>query len=168
MNMQNSEVYVGLGGNVGDSISIVKESLQQIQALTQVKNFQVSHFYRTQPESDIPQNEYVNAVCRFDTSFNAKELLAALQKIENSLGKIPKPKNAPRIIDLDILFFGKERWNESDLEIPHPRWKQRLFVLTPLADLVTHIDDGRCAIDIHQLIRSFPSAHRKQVQILSC
>ncbi len=133
-----STVFVALGGNIGDSLQVLNQALTLIRELS-ISDLRVSKFYRTSPVSEIPQNSYVNAVCNFQTQLRPRELFIELEKIEKSLGKIQKLKNEPRSIDLDILFFGEERYNDPDLEIPHPRWKERLFVLIPLNDLVTHI-----------------------------
>ena len=81
------------------------------------------------------QREYLNAVCRFETTLSPFELLDALEMIEKALGKRPKPKEAPRVIDLDLIFYGDCQINSPKLTVPHPRWNQRLFVLAPLAEL---------------------------------
>lgn len=131
------DVYIGLGSNLGDPAGMVAEALRMLEAIT--SDFTASPFYLTSPVSDLPQPDFVNAVCRFKTALSPVELFAELQKIERHLGQSPKPKNAPRLIDLDILFFGQERLLTSVLEIPHPRWKERLFVLRPLADLTSFV-----------------------------
>jgi 2-amino-4-hydroxy-6-hydroxymethyldihydropteridine diphosphokinase len=152
-----TQSYVALGGNIGNAHATMQRAIQCIVSLDTVVDIEVSRFYRTAPESDLPQNSFINAVCRFNTVLTAKELFKQLQQIEISLGKIPKPKNAPRVIDLDLLFYGYERHNEPDLEIPHPRWLKRLFVLIPLLDLTNEIvvpssDDTFSRIDIKSQI----------------
>lgn len=133
-------VYVGLGSNLGDSQSLLNQALQSIGVIQGVQDLAASRFYLTTPVSTISQNHYLNAVCRFNTSLSAKKLLNDLQQIETALGKtIAMEKNSPRFIDLDILLFGLETHHEKGLEIPHPRWTQRLFVLVPLLDLATEL-----------------------------
>src|SRR5690606_9206171 len=102
------------------------------------ENLECSKFYITAAVSDIPQKDFLNAVCRFLTSLGPIEIFKELEKIEILLGKIPKDKNAPRIIDLDLLFYGNKVFYDPilNLTIPHPRWKERSFVLEPLAELV--------------------------------
>lgn len=139
MSQAENIVYLGLGGNIGDTSSIFNHTLSLISDLPGVKNLEASSFYKTAPVSDIPQPDYLNAVCRFKTRLNARQLLGLLQTIEKSQGKFPKPKNVPRIIDIDILFFGTESHASPDLEIPHPRWSERLFVVVPLLDLTSSI-----------------------------
>ncbi|HEV8051094.1 MAG TPA: 2-amino-4-hydroxy-6-hydroxymethyldihydropteridine diphosphokinase [Parachlamydiaceae bacterium] len=132
-------VYLGLGGNIGDSLSVLQHTLSLLTDLPDIQAVEASSFYVTTPVSDIPQADYLNAVCRFKTSLNIRQLLVLLQEIEKSQGKVSKPTNAPRIIDIDILFFGTESHSAPDLEIPHPRWHERLFVVIPLLDLAKTI-----------------------------
>lgn len=134
-----TRVYVALGGNVGETALIFLQALKMLRDHPNVRDLEVSSFHRTVAVSDIPQNDFLNAVCRFQTSMSAPELLRELQAIETALGKEPKAKHAPRALDLDILFFGQERHSSSDLEIPHPQWQERPFVLIPLAELVTEL-----------------------------
>lgn len=139
MSQAENVVYLGIGGNIGDTLSVLKHTLALISSLPGLKDFEVSSFYKTAPVSDIPQPDYLNAACRFKTELNARQLMGLLQAIEKSQGKFPKPKNVPRIVDIDILFFGIESHAAPDLEIPHPRWSERLFVVIPLLDLTSSI-----------------------------
>lgn len=155
------EVYLGLGGNIGDSAAILQTALQHIQNLN-ISDMRTSRFYQTKPISDIDQRWYVNAACRFMTSMGARELLNKLQHIEIALGKTLKPKNAPRVIDIDLLFFGTEGYNDNDCEVPHPRWKERLFVIMPLLDLTESInlpglnyDDSVKQVKLKELLQTF-------------
>lgn len=172
--MSLSEVYVGLGGNIGDSCTILKQAVQHLALLPSIEDLEVSRYYSTTPVSSIPQAPYVNAVCRFKTKLTPRELLFQLQKIETNLGKKEKRKEAPRIIDLDILFYGQEVCNDWDLKIPHPHWKERLFVLAPLADLVSHLmipDSSTCPrlklFDVKEYLQAFPNIHQEKVTPLS-
>lgn len=133
-------VYVTLGGNIGDTYSVLQLALTKIRTHPSIRELHISHFYRTSPVDVFSQDPFINAVCRFETSLTPKELLESLENIELELGKVPKPKNASRIIDLDILFYGDLRIDESRLTIPHPRWRERLFVLIPLTDLAKQYD----------------------------
>lgn len=163
-------VYIGLGGNIGDTLSTILLALKKIEQLPKVYNLRASRIYRTTPVSNIPQDPYLNAVCCFQTTFSANELMQQLQLIEASIGKKPKAKNEPRIIDLDILLFGLEQHNNQDLIIPHPHWQERLFVLKPLSDLVTEIEvpdtyspGGIRIIDVQDLLANFPNNNNELV-----
>lgn len=162
--------YISLGGNIGDSASILENAISRIKMINGVHGVKQSRFYRTTPVSDIPQNDYVNAICSFNSTLGAKVLLKELQNIETSLGKIRKEKNAPRAIDLDILFFGEESYNEPELIIPHPRWHERLFVLVPLSDITKVImmpgPLGAKSINIGEYLKTFANPNNEVVTLL--
>ena len=162
------EVYVGMGGNIGDSYSILEKALNEMAACPDISALTCSSFYSTKPVSDIPQNDYINAVCRFHTSLSASQTLSLLQMIERKLGKKEKPKNMPRLIDLDILFFDNEFHDTAELAIPHPAWQSRLFVLVPLAELTKQLNlsfspSCRKQVSIPALINSFSIEEKKSV-----
>jgi 2-amino-4-hydroxy-6-hydroxymethyldihydropteridine diphosphokinase len=169
--MHLHNVFIGLGGNIGYSVAVINSALLHIAALPGVQDLKMSSFYRTAPVSDLPQADYVNAVCNFKTTMNPEELFKHLEKIEILHGKAAKPKNAPRILDIDLLFFDSIRYTSDNLEIPHPRWKERLFVLIPLYDLTTTITvpdsagDGQ-TIDLNQLIRNFRPDEIQTISLL--
>jgi 2-amino-4-hydroxy-6-hydroxymethyldihydropteridine diphosphokinase len=174
--MYRKKVYLGLGSNIGDSVDTVWHACQAIEAIDHVYDFVVSRLYQTAPVSDIPQPDYINAVCRFDTDFAVIELWERLQAIEKMLGKIDKAKNAPRVIDIDILFYGSDSYDNAGLQIPHPRWKERLFVLVPLCDLepLINVPIQSCAdkqnvleIDLKAMILQFPPREMEK-QCIKC
>ncbi|MCB1213779.1 MAG: 2-amino-4-hydroxy-6-hydroxymethyldihydropteridine diphosphokinase, partial [Chlamydiia bacterium] len=80
-----------------------------------------------------------NAVVAFSTSLAPQELFQLTSRIEKKLGKFSKPKTHPRTIDLDILFYGREQISSDLLQIPHPRWSERLFVVDPLMQLTPSV-----------------------------
>lgn len=168
------QVYLGLGGNIGDSLSILKHALKSINAMDQVRSVKVSCFYQTTPVSDIEQGLFVNAVCSLETSLGPKHLFQELERIERELGKRPKSKNEARKIDIDLLFYGTERYSDEGLEIPHPRWRDRLFVIKPLSELVQTIwvpgpagMESVEEVDLMNLLRVFPNKHDESVILLS-
>lgn len=167
-----TEVYVALGGNIGDPKKTLQHALKLISEIDHVQLTAVSRFYLTTPVSDIPQPSYVNAVCKCETSLSAADFFQELQQIETFLGKTSKAKNAPRSIDLDILFFGTEKYHTPTLEIPHPRWKERLFVLKPLSELTTEIfiptkeGSGHDRINLIQYLQTFRNPHQEVVKVL--
>lgn len=140
MNEKQQEiVYVGLGGNLGNPQDTLLKAVEILKEVPEVQHLTVSRFYWTKPVSAIPQNWYLNAVCRFETSLPVKTVFNCLQNIEKELGKVPKEKEAPRVIDLDLLFFGYQNIQEPEMIIPHARWRERLFVAVPLLDLTETI-----------------------------
>lgn len=159
--MESSLVYISLGGNIGPSKKILQSALQQINESLDFFDGRVSRFYRTTAVSLQPQKDYINAVCSFRTSCSPLEVLSQLQKIETNLGKVPKSKEDPRPIDLDILFFGDLALEYPQLKIPHPSWKERLFVLVPLLDLV----DSICEVKLKETIAFLSKNTSQEIEL---
>lgn len=139
--MQPEIVYLGLGSNLGDSKNILQKACKSIRSLPQTTSFQFSSIYRTAPISSILQRDYLNIACSLTTTLDPFTLFAYLEQIERNLGKIPKPKDAPRKIDIDILYFGDQLLQSERLVIPHPHVKGRLFVLQPLLEITNSLPD---------------------------
>lgn len=146
--MSKSLVYIALGGNIGDTRSIFIEAINKLKKLGD--DLKVSKWYETEPVSPIPQRNYLNGCVSFLTELTPYALFQSLEKIEKELGKKEKAKEAPRIIDLDLIFYGEETFESEGLQIPHPRFKERLFVLKPLADLTEKVGP----YNIHDMLRS--------------
>lgn len=169
--MKTQQVYLGLGGNLGDPVATFKNVLEQFSREQQMTDLRCSPFYLTSPVSAIPQGDYINAVCTFSTTLTVEELRDFLVSIEKKLGKHPKEKDAPRIIDIDILFYGTKRIDIQGLEIPHPRWQERLFVLRPLADLTDTVayenEYGDIqTVNLNESLKNFTNRHDEVVKQL--
>ncbi len=108
----------------------------------QIFSLTCSKFHETKPISNLDkpldQPNFINAVCRFECALSLYELFSFLEEVERKLGKKPKAKNAPRLIDLDLIFYGETVHRSSKLTVPHPRWKERTFVLKPLAEVLCY------------------------------
>ncbi len=141
-NAQRQLVGLGLGANLGDPETALKEALRRIQSLPGTQIEVISPTYWTPPWSvNEPQPDYLNAACLISTQLNPNDLLVALQVIEHALGRVRGPEQyAARTLDLDILFFGEQRIDEANLEVPHPRLAERGFVLLPLADIAPNLE----------------------------
>ena len=133
--------YVALGANLGDAAAALREALARIGQIPGVRLVGASGLYRTEPiESSGP--DYFNAVARVQTSLSARELLHALQAIENRLGRV-RPAgvvNAPRTMDLDLLLYDDLVCSDEELVVPHPRMHLRAFVLVPLLQIAPDIE----------------------------
>lgn len=127
--------YIGIGSNLGDRRSYIERALGELEGLDGVTVTRVSSIYETEPVSDIPQGMFLNGVAEITASCGPLELLRRLLAIEEKLGRTRGTKDAPRTIDLDILYYGEERVNEDGLVIPHPRIGEREFVLRGLREL---------------------------------
>ena len=127
--------YIGVGSNIDDRRKFIDSSIVELKKVRGVSVTRVSSVYETLPVSDIPQGKYLNGVIEIETDISPKALLKELNRIEEKLERKRTVKNAPRTIDLDILYYGDEKIKDKDLIIPHPRIQEREFVLRGLKEL---------------------------------
>ena len=125
--------YLGLGSNMGNRQDNVKKALDLLSQRLPVRK--VSSLYDTEPVGNINQPHFLNLVCQVDTRLAPAALLVLAKGIESKLGRAPASHNAPRPIDIDILFYGDQIIETPELVIPHPRLTERAFVLVPLAEI---------------------------------
>jgi 2-amino-4-hydroxy-6-hydroxymethyldihydropteridine diphosphokinase len=128
-------VYVGLGANLGEREAALRHALKALGQCPGTRVLRVSPLYGSAPV-DAGGPDYLNAVAELVTTLAPEALLQALQAIEQSAGRERPYRNAPRTLDLDILWFGDRVIDTPTLTVPHPRMAERAFVLRPLADLV--------------------------------
>jgi 2-amino-4-hydroxy-6-hydroxymethyldihydropteridine diphosphokinase len=128
--------FVGLGANIGNRKETLQRALAAISALPGTSLSAQSSFYETEPVGAAPGDPfYLNAVVQIETALSARELLTEFLLIEKKEGRTRTVLNAPRTLDIDLLFFGQEVIEEGDLEVPHPRIHLRKFNLIPLAEI---------------------------------
>jgi 2-amino-4-hydroxy-6-hydroxymethyldihydropteridine diphosphokinase len=125
--------YLGLGSNLGDRKQNLAQALDLMSKHLVIE--QISPIYETEPVGYDQQPLFLNAACRISTELNPEKLLRLAKRIEAKLGRTPNFPNAPRPIDIDILFYGDEVLNDKELTVPHPRLTERAFVLMPLAEI---------------------------------
>jgi len=129
----NTEIYLGLGGNLGNPPTTFQKALKLIGEFTQVTK--VSKLYKSKPYGFVDQPVFYNAAAQLSSNLSPLDLLAQLQEVEKQLGKKVVRENGPRVIDLDLLVYGEEVINLPELTLPHPGILGRDFVLKPLTDL---------------------------------
>jgi 2-amino-4-hydroxy-6-hydroxymethyldihydropteridine diphosphokinase len=129
-------VYLGLGSNIGDKVAQCLRALEELSTSDHNHLHAVSSLYKTEPIGYKEQDWFINCVAEVSTALPPRPFHAFLQGIEKRMGREKTVRMGPRIIDLDILFYGNEVLDEADLIIPHPRLHERGFVLVPLAELV--------------------------------
>lgn len=130
-----NKVYIGLGSNLGCKVGNIRRAIRLLASDERIQNVELSSFYKTDPVGGVEQDWFVNAVARFDTELSARELLSLCLEVERELKRVRGERWGPRTLDIDILFFGDERIEEEDLAVPHPRIRERAFVLVPLLEL---------------------------------
>ncbi len=131
--------YIGLGSNLGNRKENIRLAIEKIKELKETTVTKISSLIETDPVGGPAQGKFLNAAIEIQTNLSAPELLRHLQKIESRLGRVRTVKNGPRTIDLDILFYGDKQINQEDLIVPHPRIKEREFVLAPLREIAPDI-----------------------------
>ena len=158
-------IFVGLGANLGDAAASLLAAEQQLGRLPETTLVAVSGLYRSAP-LDAAGPDYVNAVAELRSALEPSELLTQLHAIELSFGRLRLHRNAPRTLDLDLLFYGKRRVAELALTLPHPRAHLRTFVLAPLAELAPdwRLADGR---SVTQALAALCTDPAQRIQRLS-
>ena len=150
-----NKIYLLLGSNIGNTAQ------QLIKAKKNIEKkiggiIRQSSIYQTAAWGKTDQPDFLNQVIIAETKLSAQESMQAILSIEKEMGRIRTIKNAPRIIDIDILFFNKEIINQTNLIIPHPEIQNRRFVLVPLNELSPNLKHPILQKNIHQLLKICP------------
>ncbi len=159
------EVFIAIGSNLGDRLeNIVRAERGLFECLEITSRSKV---YETPPQYVANQPPFLNLAVRGRPKMEPRPLLETLKRLEIALGRQPAPRNGPRLIDLDILFFGKRQIATDELTLPHPRIQERYFVLKPLLDLDPNMRHPTNGKTICQLINELPMNSGKGVKVLS-
>ncbi len=146
-----NRIYLLLGNNLGNSKTQLSKATtaikKQIGKLTRQ-----SGLYSTAAWGNTKQPDFLNQVIIIETNLTAQQTMESILKIEKKMGRVRTVKNAPRIIDIDILFFNKEIINHQHLTIPHPQIQNRRFVLVLLNELSPNLLHPVLKSTIHQLL----------------
>lgn len=129
------EIGVGLGGNVGDPRASIRAALDALQKRGVMELRAVSSLYRTAPWGGVAQADYANACAIGVTRLAPYALLDAVKDIERDLGRVETVRWGPRVIDIDLLYYGDETLSDARLTLPHREILRRAFVLIPLAEI---------------------------------
>lgn len=128
-----TEVFLALGSNLGDRAANLEAAIAALAPDVEV--LARSPVYESEPKYVTDQPPFLNMALRGETGLDAAALLRRLKGIEAALGRTPTVRYGPRVIDLDIVFYGDEIVDAPDLVVPHPAMAERAFVLRPLADI---------------------------------
>jgi len=142
---------VALGSNLGDRRAHLDFAVSRLSTL--LRSLVVSRYRETTPVGATgPQRLYLNAAAVGDTLLPARALLDALLGIERERGRERPFPNAPRTLDLDLILWGGEVLDEPDLVVPHPRFRERQFVLEPLAEVAPELVDPVSGLTVRELL----------------
>jgi 2-amino-4-hydroxy-6-hydroxymethyldihydropteridine diphosphokinase len=145
-------IVIGFGSNLGDRRRLILDAAVSVERFLQ--NFRLSSLIETAPvgaglENDPP---YLNAVGVGESALPAREIFEALHAIETAAGRTRPHAGAPRTLDMDLILAGDDIVRAVDLEVPHPRFRDRLFVLAPLVEVAPEVRDPVTGLTARELL----------------
>lgn len=143
--------YLSLGGNLGDSRANLRKALALLDEHPAVEVLRVSRCYLTEPVGELNQPVFRNVAAEIKTGLAPLELLNAVKRIEQAMGRAPGPRWGPRLIDIDIVLMQDAVVALPELTIPHARFRERAFVLEPLAELASDAVDPITGLTVRAL-----------------
>ncbi|MBW8713191.1 MAG: 2-amino-4-hydroxy-6-hydroxymethyldihydropteridine diphosphokinase [Acidobacteria bacterium] len=148
-----TKAVIALGSNLGDRQAALDFAVARLAPL--VSNLTLSSIIETEPAGEGLQDQplYLNAVAVGHTALTARELLDALLAIEKACGRERPYPGAPRTLDLDLILLGATIRNSTGLQVPHPRFRERTFVLGPLVEIAPDMIDPVTGLTVAQLLR---------------
>ena len=134
-----NRAYIGLGTNMGDRKVYLRQACKMLNEHEQINILKISKIYETKAWGYIQQEDFLNICVEIDTLLQPMQLLSVCHQIEENLNRKRTIRWGPRTIDVDILFFNNLISKDENLILPHPRIKERAFVIIPLMDLNTDL-----------------------------
>ena len=154
-------VLLGVGSNLGDRKANIEKAITLLKEIDTLDVLAVSSLIETEPVGGPPQGNFLNGAIKIKTDLMPLELLSKLKMIERRLGRAKSEVNAPRTLDLDILFYDDVVVeNGKHLYIPHPRLAERLFVLKPLSEIAPDVRHPRLGKTVQELYESCQESQR--------
>ena len=144
-------VAIALGSNLGDRRSHLAFAVDRLR--TVLVDLRVSSWHETDPVGVGPQPRYLNGAVTGRTDQSAEDLLTELQQIELDRGRERPHPGAARTLDLDLLLYGEMVVDRPSVRVPHPRYRERLFVLEPLAEIAPDWRDPETGLTVRELLK---------------
>ncbi len=151
-------VYLALGSNIGDSISYIKQAIELIGG--KARKVQKAPIYRSRAIGYSDQPDFLNTVIRGQTYLKPEALLKFTNEVERKVGRVRRFPLGPREIDIDIILYDELMQETSKLTLPHPRFRERDFVLQPLCDLDANLTDPVSKQTVAQLLANLDLTKR--------
>jgi 2-amino-4-hydroxy-6-hydroxymethyldihydropteridine diphosphokinase len=160
--MTSTKVYLSLGSNIGAKAANLRVAIAELPTAG-VRVALISSIYETQPVDYLDQNWFLNCVVAGETSVAPLDLLHGLRGIETRMGSKKEFPKGPRLIDIDILLYGDETIDTSELQVPHPRMTQRRFVLAPLSEIAPQFRHPSWSGNVAQMLADTPDQSEVRV-----
>jgi len=162
-NLEGKIAFIGIGANLGDPAANCREAILRINAIDGIRILRHSLLYKTQPVGLDSQPWFANAAAEIRTTLSPWDLLLALKNVERNMGRQESVHWGPRVIDLDILFYGQEVISEDKLKIPHPELHRRRFVLAPLDEIASYVIHPLYGISVRGLYERLENDHVAEI-----
>lgn len=128
-------IFVSIGSNLGNREGYLNDAIHFLELVDGVRVVRVSSIYETEPLYFAQQPRFLNMVAELSTTLSPHELLSVTQEIEMRLNRVRVIPKGPRTIDIDLIFYGEEIIDSDLLQVPHPNFRERKFVLEPLNEI---------------------------------
>jgi 2-amino-4-hydroxy-6-hydroxymethyldihydropteridine diphosphokinase len=156
-------IFLGLGSNLGDRKGLMEDAIARLTA-ADVEILSKSSIYETPPWGKEDQPAFLNMVVSVAFVATPEELMATVIQVEEAMGRQRTEHWGPRIIDIDILAFGKNRFTSQRLTVPHPMLAQRAFVLVPWAEIAPSFIVPGLDASVWELMARLPEVELKGIQ----
>ncbi|MEZ4747908.1 MAG: 2-amino-4-hydroxy-6-hydroxymethyldihydropteridine diphosphokinase [Calditrichia bacterium] len=149
-----SRAFLALGSNVPPRLTFLRRAIAKIREIGEIQH--IAALYESEPFGVRQQPGFLNSAIDIETQLSPEDLLKAVKSIEEKTGRKQRFRWGPREIDIDIIFYGQQLVNLPDLQIPHPDYRQRRFVLQPLCDIAADVVAPDARQTLHQLLENCP------------
>lgn len=150
--------YIALGSNMGNREEYLNQAIDKISQISGCIVEQVADYIETEPVGYLEQDDFLNSAIKISTIHSPENLLAILLQIEQELGRVREIHWGPRTIDLDLIFYGKQKRQTEYLMLPHPQMHKRAFVLKPMLELAA---DKRHPV-LHKTVKELWEEFKKE------
>jgi len=132
-----ADVVLSLGSNIGVAADHIADAVRRLRADPDLFVLAISRLYRTKPIGPVEQNDFINVAVRLKTSLSPNDLMKKCLGLEAAMGRdrVSAVRWGPRVIDIDIILYDDITMKNAEVEIPHPRFRERAFVLVPMAEI---------------------------------